>query len=191
MTADYSISIARILPSWSSLDQSEIDLLATLFKPDCLKQDEIFIKAGKPINRIAFLLEGFLYQHDLEESGNIKVEKFICDNHFFTDREGYTEGTHSKSTIQALAPCSLLVISISDFKMLKDDYPRIDALIDKIALKNFNEQICLSNYLLTGCLRQRIERFNKMFARWEPLISEKIKASYLNISESSISHIHK
>ena len=191
MTDIHSLSIASFLSKLTRLSQAEINLIASLFKLIELKATDFFIEYGKPIGQIGFVVKGILFKHDSDENGNLKVEKFICEGHFFTDREGYIEDIHSKPSIQALSNCSLFVMPMSDFKRLKADYPHIAEVINEILSKNFIEQFRLTNHLLTGCVSQRIERFKIIFAKWVDLIPDKLMASYLDISESSISHIHK
>ena len=107
MTADNSISIARLLPPLASLDQSETNFIASLFKSVWLKKEKFFIKTGDPVTKVAFIVKGILCRYSYHEKNHKIIDQYLFDNLFFTDRIGYFLHLPSFTNFQAIIPCHL------------------------------------------------------------------------------------
>ena len=120
MTADNSISIARLLPPLASLDQSETDFIASLFESVWLKKKEFFIKTGNPVTKVAFIVKGILCRYSYYEKGHKIIYQYLFDNLFFTDCIGYFLHLPSFTNIQAITPCHLWTIPIEEIEALRN-----------------------------------------------------------------------
>ena len=184
MTADHSISIARFLPPKTSLDQSETALITPLFKSVELKKGEYFIKKDDEVTHVAIVDQGILCRYNFHEKGHKIIDQFLCDNQYFSDREGYYLQQTSFTWIQALTPCHLWTIPIDEVDKLMENDHHFALIIDKIFKQIWYHEMKLKDMLIINDPLERIQRFYELYARWLSDIPVGDIQIYLNISHA-------
>jgi len=184
MVAEDSISIARFLPPRTSLDLFETEMITPLFKPVELKKGEFFIHIGDKVTDVAIVDKGILCRYSDHEKDHKVIDQFLCDNQFFSDREGYFSNDTSFTHIQALTPCHLWTIPIDQVEMLAKTSHHMALIMNSIFKQTWNHEMILKNMLLIKDPLKRILRFYELYGHWVSDIPVGDIQIYLNISHA-------
>jgi len=173
------------------LSEVEAEAISTRLKPVSLKEDDYFLKAGMPVHKIGFLAGGILRRFTIDGKGNEIIQQFITEDHFFTDLDGYYEQKPSGAYIQAITPCQLMILSMGELETLKEEQPQLKLIIAQISEKNLLERIKMEDLLRTGTA---VEKYKSLIIH-SPYLAQKVSlkyiASYLGITQQSLSRIRR
>jgi len=185
MNADDSFPIARLKPLLASLNQNEVDFIASLFEPVWLKKHEFFIKTGDPVTKVAFVAEGKLCRYSYHEKGQKIIDKWLFENDFFTDRKGYFLHQPSFNNIQALDPCLLWTISVEEIEVLKKSSYKYREIIDSIIIQTLNINEDNKDMCLIDDPLEKILCCYDRFGPRLPEINKRDLPRYLHISTAA------
>ena len=105
----HSILIKQ-LSQIADLDEQEVDLIKSSFKPRFLSKGAFFLRAGEVNKYVGYLQKGlaryFVYKDD-EES----TFEFTKEGEFVADYQSFNNNTASIQNIQAIEDCEMLVIN--------------------------------------------------------------------------------
>lgn len=184
MTTDESNSIVRLLPLSATLAPSDRDLICSQVEPVELKKDQFFLKKGEEVTKVAIVDKGILCRYYVDRDNHKIIDKFLFDNHFFTDREGYFSQQKSFTNIQAITPCHLWTIPTVKIEALKKIIPGFKDIIAEIIQQTLNQDLNLKNMVEIKDPLQRILRFYDLHPHYWQLISKRDIQIYLNISHT-------
>jgi len=179
------------LLQFGQLNQQQIDLIQSkgVFKE--IKKDDYFQEAGKIPREVGFLTEGIIRICYYNNKGDEITKYFIDENNLIVDINSYNQNIPSSGYIQAITDCKFIVFSKEAMKDLSMTILIWDDLINKIMNKALIEKV---NKISPMLAEQATERYRTFFTKF-PTLANRIPlsylASYLGITQSSLSRIRK
>ncbi|SEV90910.1 cAMP-binding domain of CRP or a regulatory subunit of cAMP-dependent protein kinases [Chitinophaga sp. YR573] len=164
--------------------EKELELILSYFKPLTIKKNELL--GGQ---RMFFVVKGCLRIFFIQEDGQDITRYLAFENNFATALVSFISQEPSLEFIQTLENTELLYISRRDFHHLLDTIP----LWDKF-YRHYLEHayVTNTNRLMSFITMDAIERY-RILLKENPIIVQrlpnKIVASYLNISQETLSRI--
>ena len=167
----------------------EVEMLLNAFKEKSIKKNEILISKGDFCKFTYFVCKGSVRAYFIDDDGQEATRYIALENHFITTLHAFISQTPTSEFIQATEKSELLQISFNDFKKIIEE--------TTLGRDLYNKQLevaYISNH-------RRLESFLKMSAkqRYDFLLqtnpaiiqrlSNKIVASYLGITQESLSRI--
>jgi len=173
------------------LSDADVNLIRSYFTPQKLKQNEFFLKTGERCSKLGFLESGIMrtFVYDLE--GEEVVKYFIDENILFTDIECYENSTLAKLNIQAITDCQILIITKRDNELLQSQLPQWDSIQKQFATTALAKMINKQNFLRIGSAVDQYKYFTEHFPNLAQNVPLKHIASYLGITQSSLSRLRK
>ncbi len=173
---------------FGNLNKQQIELLSNKTTEIELGKDEYFAEAGKTFNQIAFILDGVLRICYYNNQGEEITKYFVEENHFIAnpyEAEPFTE------YIQAATDCKLIVFSAQNWNELSNTIIDWDSITNKIFHKSLMEKMDRRSTLVSEDTTTRYRTFLEKF----PMVANRVPlsyiASYLGITQSSLSRIRK
>lgn len=183
--------LVNYLLQFAHLNQQQIDLVKSkgVFKE--IKKDEYFQEAGKIPLEVAFLTEGIIRICYYNNKGDEITKYFIDENNFIVDINSYNQNIPSSVYIQAIIDCKFIVFSKEAMKELSMTILIWDDLINKILNKALLEKVNKISPMLAEDATERYRNFFTNFPTLANRIPLSYLASYLGITQSSLSRIRK
>ena len=183
--------LINYLLQFAHLNQQQIDLISSKGVFREIKKDEYFQEAGKIPREVAFLTEGIVRICYYNNKGDEITKYFIDENNFIVDITSYNQNILSSAYIQAITDCKFIVFSKESMKALSLTILIWDDIITKITNKALVEKV---NKISTMMSEDATERYLSFFTKF-PTLANRIPlsylASYLGITQSSLSRIRK
>lgn len=180
----------EILQSYLDFSEESYQLLMDIAREKKVKRNEILFHANKTTSRILLLKEGLLRGYKIID-GKDYTHHFYFENWFATDFESFLTGKPSQIFIEAIDNAVFYEFSKKDFLSLYKKSHQIEVLGRIIAEKAFLatvEKLADMQLLsLTEKYEMLIQRTPSLFLR----VPQKHIASYLGVSEQSLSRIKK
>jgi CRP-like cAMP-binding protein len=174
----------------TELDEQEVDLIKSSFKPFFLAKGSFFLRAGEVNKHVGFLNEGlvryFVYKDD-EES----TFEFTKEGEFIADYQSFNNNTVSIQNIQAIEDCEMLIIN----------YPNVQTIFNTTKNGNLIGRLLVEhrfdvmvNQLLAVYMQNHEERYKRFVEHYSDLnqrIPQYLIASYVGIKPPSLSRIRR
>lgn len=172
------------------LDEEEVLLIKSSFKPLILKKGDFFLKSGEVNKHIGFIKNGlvryFVYKNDEEATF-----EFTKEGEFIADYQSFTKNRPSVQNIQAIEDCELLVIDFSDVNYIFNN-TRHGNLLGRIVIEHrFDVMV---SQLLSIYMQNQEERYRQFVSSYSDLtqrIPQYLIASYVGIRPESLSRIRR
>ena len=183
--------LINYLLQFGHLNQQQIELVKSkgIFRE--IKKDEYYQEAGKIPREVIFLTEGIFRICYYNNKGDDITKYFIDENNFIVDINSYTQSIPSSEYAQAITDCRFIVFSKEALKELSMTIIGWDEIIAKITSRGLAEKV---NKISTMMAEDATERYLNFFERF-PTLANRIPlsylASYLGITQSSLSRIRK
>jgi CRP-like cAMP-binding protein len=184
-------NLINYLLQFGQLNTQQIDLLKSKAKEMPLKKDAYFSEAGKIAKQVAFVNEGILRVCYYNNKGEEITRYFIDENNFAVDLSSFSYKIPSTEYVQAVTDCQLIVFSADALKELSDTIIAWDAIISKITAKSLIEKVHRISPMLAEDATVRYLNFLEKFPTIANRIPLSALASYLGITQSSLSRIRK
>jgi len=183
--------LINYLLQFGHLNQQQIDLVKSkgIFKE--IKKDEYFQEAGKIPREVGFLTEGIIRICYYNNKGDEITKYFIDENNLIVDINSYNQNIPSSGYIQAITDCKFIVFSKDAMRELSMTILIWDDLINKILNKALLEKVNKVSPMLAEDATERYLSFFKKFPTLANRIPLSYLASYLGITQSSLSRIRK
>jgi len=156
-----------------------------------LKKDTYYSEAGTIPREIIFLTEGILRISYYNNKGDDITKYFIDENNMVVDIMSYNQGIPSSAYIQCITDCKYIAFSKEALNELSMTIIPWDAIMSKIIAKALAEKVNKISPMMT---QDATERYNNFFTKF-PGMANRIPlsylASYLGITQSSLSRIRK
>lgn len=163
----------------STEDQEKIK---KYFKVKNVEKNEILLNAGEVCNHMYFVVQGILRTFHLNGNGTEFTRLIRKENQFCTVLLSFLEKKSSVATIQALEKGVLLVISSDDFRTLTKESEVAQKIYTK-TLEDFeNFHLKRLEFLTSYSPKEKTEIFLKEYQELEPRLTDKVIASYLQIT---------
>ncbi|MFZ6665275.1 Crp/Fnr family transcriptional regulator [Peijinzhouia sedimentorum] len=177
--------------SFGNLNQQQIELVIKKGKEIELKKDDFFWEAGKAINQVGFVTEGVLRVYYYNSNGDEITRYFITENllilYGFESNSSYIPSEY----LQAIEDTKLIVFSKRDWKELSDTILDWERIIQKITAKQHRVKLERRSPLIDQDASSRYLEFMENFPSLVNRIPLSFIASYLGITQSSLSRIRK
>lgn len=152
------------------------------FKVRNVEKNEFLLNAGEVCNHLYFVVQGILRTFHLNANGTEFTRLIRKENQFCTVLLSFLEKKSSVATIQALEKGVLLAISSEDFRTLTKESEIAQKIYTK-TLEDFeNFHLKRLEFLTSYSPKEKTEIFLKEYHELEPRLTDKVIASYLQIT---------
>ncbi|WP_257669795.1 Crp/Fnr family transcriptional regulator [Parapedobacter tibetensis] len=184
-------NLINYLLQFGQLNQQQIDLVKRKVEVVDLKKDDYFSEAGKIPKQVAFINKGILRVCYYNSKGDEITKYFVDENNFAVDINSFNQKIPSSEYVQAVTDCTLLIFSAEAFKELSTTIIVWDSMISKITEKALIEKLNKLSPMLTEDASTRYLNFLEKFPTLANRIPLSYLASYLGITQSSLSRIRR
>jgi CRP-like cAMP-binding protein len=176
---------------FGNLNQQQIDLISGKATELHLHKDEYFSEAGKIAKQVGFILGGIVRVCYYNNKGEEITKYFIEENNMVVDLTSFDNEIPSSSYVQAITDCRLIVFSRQDWQELLNTIIGWDTIVRKIISKALLQKVERISPLLSEDATARYSRFLEIYPAVANRIPLSYIASYLGITQSSLSRIRK
>jgi CRP-like cAMP-binding protein len=184
-------TLINYLLQFGHLNQQQIDLIKSKAVPKEIKKDEYYQEAGKIPREVIFLTEGIFRICYYNNKGEDITKYFIDENNFVVDINSYNQGIPSAEYAQAITDCKYIVLSKEAMNELSMTIIEWDKIIAKITAKGLAEKVNKISTMMTEDATERYLKFLTNFPTLANRIPLSYLASYMGITQSSLSRIRK
>lgn len=176
---------------FGNLNQQQIELVTKKMSEAELRKDEFYWEAGKTIKQVGFVTEGVLRVYYYNNKGDEITRYFITEKllilYGYDADSNYTPSEY----LQAVTDSKLVVFSQKDWKEISDTIIGWDSIIHKITARQHREKLERRSPLVEKDATTRYLEFIENFPTLVNRIPLSYIASYLGITQSSLSRIRK
>jgi len=176
---------------FGNLNKQQIDLIKSKAILIELRKDEYLSEAGKIPQQVGFVLEGVFRFCYYNNKGEEITKYFIDENNIISDYLNFEANVTSSEYVQAITDCKLLVFSKQDWDELLNTIVDWDKVVTKIVQKCLTQKIEAIRPLVSEDATTRYLSFLKKFPTLVNRVPLSYIASYLGITQSSLSRIRK
>jgi CRP-like cAMP-binding protein len=181
---DYILKFGNINPQ-------QIDFIAKKANELEFHKDEYYWEAGKAVKQIGFITEGILRVYYYTNKGEENTRYFVDENHLILDGPTSESNYIPSEYLQAVTDCKLIIFSKQDWKDISDTIIEWDNIIQKITAKHHREKLERRSQLVSQDAATRYLEFIEKFPTLVNRVPLSYIASYLGITQSSLSRIRK
>jgi len=174
-----------------NLNKQQIDLITGKATELKLHKDEYYWEAGKKVRQIGFLTDGVIRVFYYNNKGEEITRYFIDENHLILSGNTIDEVYTPSEYLSAITDCKLVVFSKQDWKDISETIIGWDIIIQKIIAKYHSEKIARRSELVSQDGTTRYLDFIEKFPTLVNRVPLAYIASYLGITQSSLSRIRK
>ena len=179
------------LLQFGNLNQHQVDLVSKKGKTLQLHKGDLYWEAGKAVTRIGFITQGIIRVYYYTNTGEENTRYFIDENHLILDAHPGETSYIPSEYLQAVTDCELIVFSKKDWKDIADTIVGWDSIIQKITAKHHREKLERRSQLVAQDAATRYREFIEKFPTLVNRVPLAYIASYLGITQSSLSRIRK
>jgi CRP-like cAMP-binding protein len=184
-------ALINYLLQFGQLNPQQIDLIKSKAEEVILKKNNYFSEAGKIARQVAFVTDGILRVCYYNNKGEEITRYFIDENNFAVDLNSYTTQIPSSEYIQAVTDCKLIVFSAEALKELSLTIIGWDKISSQVTSKALIEKVNRISPMLAESAKSRYLNFLNKFPQLANRIPLSLLASYLGITQSSLSRIRR
>ncbi|MBE9585148.1 Crp/Fnr family transcriptional regulator [Mucilaginibacter sp. JRF] len=173
------------------LNEQQLAFVTSKAKMVELPKDAYFSEAGKVPKQVAFVLQGVLRFCYYNNKGQEITHYFIGENQFITDYPKFEAQILASEYIQAVTDCKMLVFSKKDWDEIANTIVGWDNIEIKMVKKCLNESIQRRSPLVAEDATTRYLSFLENFSKLVGRLPLSYVASYLGITQQSLSRIRK
>ncbi len=176
---------------FGTINQQQIALISRKAQELHLRTGEYFSEAGKVSQRVGFILEGIIRVCYYNNKGEETTKYFIEENNMVVDLNSFDNEIPSSSYVEALTDCRIVFFSRKDWKELSSTIVGWDAIVQKIIARALLQKVARISPLLSQDATTRYLQFLDIYPTLANRIPLSYIASYLGITQSSLSRIRK
>lgn len=176
---------------FGNLNKQQIDLIMSKATELALCKDQYYWEAGKMVRQIGFLTDGVIRVFYYNNKGEEITRYFIDENHLIVSGNTVDEVFTPSEYLSAITDCKLVVFSKQDWKDLSETISGWDGIVQKIITKHHSEKIARRSELVSQDGTTRYLDFLEKFPTLVNRVPLSYIASYLGITQSSLSRIRK
>lgn len=184
-------TLINYLLQFGQLNQQQIDLIKSKLVMRSIAKGAYYHEAGKIPKEIIFLTEGIMRINYYNSKGDDITKYFIEENHFLADINSYNQEIPSTEYVQAITDCEYIVFSKSVMDELSMTIIGWDAIVAKITAKGLADKVNRISPMMTEDGKEKYLKFLAVFPTLANRIPLSYLASYLGITQSSLSRIRR
>lgn len=179
------------LLQFGNLNKQQIDLITSKATEIELRKDEYYWEAGKTVKQIGFLTDGVIRVYYYNNKGEEITRYFIDENHLILSGNTIDEVFTPSEYLSAITDCKLVVFSKQNWKDLSETIIGWDSIVQKIITKHHGKKIARRSELVSQDGTERYLDFIEKFPTLVNRVPLSYIASYLGVTQSSLSRIRK
>jgi CRP-like cAMP-binding protein len=179
------------LLQFGHLNQPQIDLVKSKFKHKEMPKDAFYLEAGRVPKELIFITEGIMRLCYYNHKGEEITKYFAHENQLVGDIANFNLGTPASEYLQAITDCTYLAITKKDMDELSHTIIVWDAMMSKIAAKCLTDKVNKISTMMAEDATERYLNFLQNFPNIANRIPLSYLASFLGITQSSLSRIRK
>lgn len=183
--------VINYLLQYGQLNSHQIELISSKAKELHLNKDDYFSEAGKIAKQVGFVLDGVMRVCYYDNQGVEITKYFIEENHFVVDLDSFDNLIPSSEYVQAVSDCTLVTFDKKEWQEIYDTIVGWEAIINKIVKKSLMLKIDRRSPLVSEDATTRYLSFMEKYPHLINRIPLSYLASYLGITQSSLSRIRK
>lgn len=176
---------------FGNFNQQQINFIKSKCTIHKVQKNDYVMEAGFFVNHIYFLKEGIVRISFFTKSGDEVTKYFIDENHFAFEAGSFMYRTQATSYVQAITDCEFVTISRTNFEEISSTILHWDEVFHKMVTKGLTEKVDRISPMLAETASERYERFLEKFPGMVNRIPLAMLASYLGITQSSLSRIRR
>ena len=184
-------ALINYLLLFGNLNKQQIELIKSKAIYKEIKKDEYYQEAGKIPKEVIFITEGIMRVCYYNIKGDEITKYFIEENNFLADINNYNQEIPSTEYVQAITDCSYYVLSKSTMTELSMTIIQWDNIVAKITAKGLADKVNKISSMMAEDAKERYLSFFENFPNLANRIPLSYLASYLGITQSSLSRIRK
>lgn len=173
------------------LGEEEHEMFQNHFQLENVKKNEILLHSGEICNKLYAVSEGILRTFHTTKNGSEFTRLLVPEGKFCTILMSFQERISSPATIQALENSVLYSITHAEFRKLISESAKAKNVYTHILEEFQNFQLSRLEFLTTLTPQEKVETFLTGNADLEKRISDKVIASYLQITPETFSRCRK
>ena len=184
-------TLINYLLQFGNLNNQQISLIESKASLHEIKKDEYYHEGGKIPLEVIFLISGIMRVCYYNNKGDEITKYFMEENNFIADMINYNQGTPSTEYLQAISDCQYIAFSKKSMEELSMTIIGWEAIIAKITTKGLAEKVNKISVMMTEGATERYIQFLAKFPNLANKIPLSYLASYLGMTQSSLSRIRK
>jgi CRP-like cAMP-binding protein len=174
-----------------NLNKQQIDLIRSKATEIKLRKDQYYWEAGKPVNKIGFLADGVIRVFYYNNKGEEITRYFIDENHLILSGHTIYDSYVPSEYLSAITDCTLITFSKQDWKDISQTIIGWNNIIQQIVARHHSEKVARRSELVSQDGTERYLHFMQTFPTLVNRVPLSYIASYLGITQSSLSRIRK
>ena len=176
---------------FGNLNQQQTELITSKSFVLELRKDQYFSEAGKISRQVGFVLDGVVRVCYYNNKGEEITKYFIDENNLVVDIESFDNEICSSAYVQAITDCTLLCFNKRDWQELLNTIIGWDAMVHRMIAKALIQKVERRSPLVTEDATERYLKFLEIYPNIVNRVPPAYIASYLGITQSSLSRIRK
>jgi len=176
---------------FGNLNKQQMDLIKNRGSEIELHKDDFYWEAGKAVKQIGFLTDGVLRVYYYNNKGGEITRYFIDEDHLILSGNAIDEIYRPSEYLSAITDCKLIVFTKQDWKEISETIIDWDNIVQKIVAKYHSEKVARRSELISQNATERYRDFIEKFPTLVNRVPLSYIASYLGITQSSLSRIRK
>lgn len=172
-----------------SVTDKELETILSYFSPLQLKKNEMLLSNGQNSQRTFFVVNGCLRIFFINEEGQDSTRYFAFENQFATALTSFITSEPSEEFIEAVEDSEVYYITHKNFYHLLDIIPQWEKFY-RIYLET--AYVNNTKRLMSFLVQDALEKYRQLLDE-NPVVvrrlSNKMVASYLNISQETLSRL--
>jgi len=184
-----NIELTNFIKKNITIEDEDLKIVLSYFKTIKKNKNEILLSAGKISQVSYFVKKGCLRLFFIDDDGKDVTRYIAFENQFATALVSFITNEPAQETIQVIENSELLYITHDDFRYLMKIIPKwkdfYNIYLEKAYVNN-------SKRLMSFTTLNASERYNQLFKINPNIVKRlpnKIVASYINISQETLSRI--
>ena len=183
--------IKEIVNSFYPISRKSLEEINALIRLEDWKKGETFIKRNKRNTKEYFLLEGVCRSYLLSPNGNAITITFFTDNSILSPHTTRSQKDFSLLNFEALTDIKLASFNAKEFGKLMVNNIEIREFGNSVLRKELSQKVDKEIGLVSLAAKERLQKLREQFPMLENLVPRSVIASYLGITNVSLSRLRK
>jgi CRP-like cAMP-binding protein len=173
----------------TNLDDNQIDKIADSFKLKTFKKNTILLSEGEICKELYFVHSGCIRTYFITKQGHEKTRYVAFNGSIATSISSFISQQQSFEFVDTLEHSELYSINNRDFYQLVSDFPQWEKFYRTLLETAYLYQNKKIENLVTLSAKQRYDRLMAENPIYIQRLSNKILASYLDITQETLSRL--
>lgn len=184
-------ALINFLQTLKSIPAEDCELILSAFEHRNYQERDYLFKGGHVCREMFFIANGVLKIQVFNDKGNEVTHFFLKENQFCTILHSFNTETIAIESIQAACDVEVYAINKGKLLALYQQIPYLQNLIDRIIQKGLLDKVHIRNAYLGLDSSARYNLFLERQSDIAQRVSLGDVASYLGITQQSLSRIRK